>query len=504
MKKILLVLIAGLMFFSCKKQINHGTGLLFDDEAYLKIPEKAHLVTRDYDDLPEAVSLMYYTPTPGDQGSYGTCVAWSTTYAAMTTCESIMNGRDNQYETTAQVYSPYYLFRVCNPHDINADNGMVVENALIYLRNYGVPKRKSEETYRDFNRFNISMYDDEPVYKIGFYARLIYHNDSNYTKIQRIKKSLSEKKPVVFSYRDYPKSFHKADSSDWYASGTLTEGGHAMLIIGYDDNHQNPNGIEDGAFLIQNSWGTDWGWCGYLWVNYNDLAEYMYQAYEMSPSIYQVIQYYEPEPIPEPEPQPEPKPQPKPQPKPVKKVQIFNGQFSLPLWKKDRDMEVQFMNNCYETTESYGYPTMFQLYMTNKKPCFVYAFASDNTTNKANLIFPLNNTSALLDYSENTVVYPSETQAVKLDDVPGTDYLIVLYSLEELDIEQIMEAYEDVAGNSVRDFDLYTAVKNAIGEDIVVSPSDTTFSKNAIDFSVKMEAPKKNKVLPIIIKIKHK
>ena len=162
------------------------------------------------------------------------------------------------------------------------------------------------------------------------------------------------------------------------------------------------------------------------------------------------------------------------------------------------------MNNCYETTESYGYPTMFQLYMTNKKPCFVYAFASDNTTNKANLIFPLNNTSALLDYSENTVVYPSETQAVKLDDVPGTDYLIVLYSLEELDIEQIMEAYEDVAGNSVRDFDLYTAVKNAIGEDIVVSPSDTTFSKNAIDFSVKMEAPKKNKVLPIIIKIKHK
>ena len=64
----------------------------------------------------------------------------------MTTCESIMNGRDNQYETTAQVYSPYYLFRVCNPHDIIADNGMVVEDALIYLRNYGVPKRKSEET----------------------------------------------------------------------------------------------------------------------------------------------------------------------------------------------------------------------------------------------------------------------------------------------------------------------------------------------------------------------
>lgn len=49
--------------------------------------------------------------------------------------------------------------------------------------------------------------------------------------------------------------------------------GHCMLIIGYDDNMG-----KDGAFLIQNSFGTDWGTPiaegtngtnGYVWIGYH-------------------------------------------------------------------------------------------------------------------------------------------------------------------------------------------------------------------------------------------
>ena len=236
--------------------------------------------------------------------------------------------------------------------------------------------------------------------------------------------------------------------------------------------------------------------------NYMDFAKYTEQAFEISPSILQVLQQ---EPEPEPIVVPAPKPKPKPAPKPVvSKKEILNGSFSLPLWKKDGNMEVTFKNNCYETKEDYAYPTMFQLYMTNKKPCYVYAFASDSSSSKTNLLFPPENTSSLLDYSENTVVYPSEKQAIKLDDVSGTDYMIVLYSLEELDINQIMTDYEDFVENSFQNFDLYTAVKNAIGEKRIVSLKDTEYSKSSINFSVKMEAPTTNKVLPIIIKIKHR
>lgn len=506
MKKIFVVLLAfslaGLSFVSCKKHQQHGTGLVYDEASYYSVPEKAHLVTRAYENLPAAVNLMYYTPTPEDQGEFGTCTAWSTTFAAMTTCESIMNGRDNQKTTLSQVFSPYYLYRSCKPHDRNGE-GLNIEVALNYLKQSGVPRRKSKETWYGYDKFELNLYDNEQLYKIGNYSRLISYNTSDIEKVQIIKKSISENKPVVFGFFYYPDSFYKHNRTDWYDDGSRKEdGGHAMVVVAYDDNHENPAGIESGAFLIQNSWGTDWGWSGYIWINYMDFAKYTEQAFEISPSILQVLQQ---EPEPEPIVVPAPKPKPKPAPKPVvSKKEIFNGSFSLPLWKKDGNMEVTFKNNCYETKEDYAYPTMFQLYMTNKKPCYVYAFASDSSSSKTNLLFPPENTSSLLDYSENTVVYPSEKQAIKLDDVSGTDYMIVLYSLEELDINQIMTDYEDFVENSVQNFDLYTAVKNAIGEKRIVSLKDTEYSKSSINFSVKMEAPTTNKVLPIIIKIKHR
>ncbi len=38
-------------------------------------------------------------------------------------------------------------------------------------------------------------------------------------------------------------------------------GGHAVVIVGWDD--------DKGAWLIKNSWGTDWGMDGFGWLGYN-------------------------------------------------------------------------------------------------------------------------------------------------------------------------------------------------------------------------------------------
>lgn len=64
------------------------------------------------------------------------------------------------------------------------------------------------------------------------------------------------------------------------AAASLSQGGylsvdHAILIVGWDDNYAKTNfknmPKDNGAFLVQNSWGTSWGTSGYYYVSYDDL-----------------------------------------------------------------------------------------------------------------------------------------------------------------------------------------------------------------------------------------
>ena len=68
--------------------------------------------------------------------------------------------------------------------------------------------------------------------------------------------------------------FNSATNS-YYFGGTSSVN-HAVTIVGWDDSYSKSNfnaGIHppgDGAFVVKNSWGADWGDHGYFYISYYD------------------------------------------------------------------------------------------------------------------------------------------------------------------------------------------------------------------------------------------
>lgn len=67
---------------------------------------------------------------------------------------------------------------------------------------------------------------------------------------------------VFYEHVD-PKRFEEGDSK--------TGGGHEVLIVGWDDERTYGHGRK-GAWLVKNSWGTDWGDRGFAWIAYGSNA----------------------------------------------------------------------------------------------------------------------------------------------------------------------------------------------------------------------------------------
>ncbi|MDJ0554405.1 MAG: C1 family peptidase [Microcoleaceae cyanobacterium MO_207.B10] len=84
-------------------------------------------------------------------------------------------------------------------------------------------------------------------------------DDGGTPSVSLMKQALCKHGPVV-------SSVHMTDAFNAYKGGVFNENAfgepnHAVTIIGWDDNK--------GAWLVKNSWGTDWGEDGYMWIDYN-------------------------------------------------------------------------------------------------------------------------------------------------------------------------------------------------------------------------------------------
>lgn len=470
------------ILFSCallKAQTENGMGCVYEPEFDGKALQKAKLLTRDYTSVPQAYSLKQYCPTPKSQEQYGTCTSWATSYAARTICEAISNGWTNTNEITAEAFSPIFVYKNIEDNATDCQHGTSIAKALSLLKTKGAPKFKSFSVLcADF--VPPILFDEAQNYKIDDYTKLfdrdydwVTHqwidNTPASVKMSTIKKAISQDHPVVIAMNCYSSfSVYGKDLWSGEQDNLRGEGGHAMCVIGYDDDKYG------GAFEIMNSWGTYWGHEGFIWVRYDDFCKNTKYAFDV---------YLKKKEIPKPVPMP--------------KKYCFSGEMYISEKDGGGRTPLSLIEDKgimhYKVLDSFQSGKKFRLYVSNNEPAWVYIIASD-LKNNVNKLFPYaENISANLNYTSNNIAIPDETHEFEFDSTEGTDYFCVLYSQKEMNIDQIVEKIKNASGS------FYDKVRNAI-EDDVAPIEDIRYIQNNLGFSAKSDKT----IVPLIVEVPHK
>jgi hypothetical protein len=437
-----------LLLFFCLTPLfgqQYFRGAVLDPVRYEQTDAKPLLLSRSYDSLPRSASLKQYSPVPESQGNYGTCVGWSTAFAARTISESIAMNRTNRTQTSNSAFSAIYVYKNIS-NDPSGQNGTYITDALDLMKTRGAVKRLPTEKTTDFKAVSLSIYNNAQRFPISGYVRL-FSNPKGIPgtiaeRVLPVKKSLSEGKPVVIGMNCPDSFFDARDVWRPYENARSNYDGHAMCVVGYDDSKYG------GAFEIQNSWGTNWGNQGYTWITYNDFAAFVYHAYEM---IENLALY--------------------------KEAVKYGASIRIEVYRDDRGMPVSFdRQGFYKTRSSYPAGTDFRFLMTNRYPAYVYAFAADSNTSVTSRIFPLRGVSPVMDYIDSTIAWPGELDWIRLDNVAGTDYLVVLYSKEALDIDAIQRRFASERGSFPE------RVARAVGPNFIPY-SEVQYNNNTMEFS---------------------
>jgi Papain family cysteine protease len=230
--------------------------------------------------LPSTATVdVNFLPPVGKQ-TMPNCFVWSSAYGAATFWAAQAS---NVSPTTPNLQaSPDYTYlkvEIANGVQAGCCKGGQITKVLSFLEtNNGTPSLQAAPNSQTCSQ-NWAAYPKgttiapgTPSFAIpGWSSTTVTGPDG----LNNVRSFIASGVPLVYGtylYTDFP-TYDGADVP-YIGSGvflinqeTEAPAGHCMLIIGYNDNAQGPDGSL-GAVYIQNSFGPDWGSNGCVWMAY--------------------------------------------------------------------------------------------------------------------------------------------------------------------------------------------------------------------------------------------
>ncbi len=220
--------------------------------------------------LPSEVDLRKWCSPVKDQGELGSCTA----QAAISLLEYYEKRAFNNYIQGSR----NFLYKVTRKLlGWEGDSGAFIRTTIGAMVLFGVPP----EEYWPYDEKN---FDREPTpfcyafaqnYQAIKYYRLDTPSLSRDALLRRIKSHLASGLALIFGFSVYS-SYEQAEEDGgkipYPCEKEKAEGGHALMAVGYSDRIEIKNELcgekTEGAILIKNSWGKEWGDGGYGWLPY--------------------------------------------------------------------------------------------------------------------------------------------------------------------------------------------------------------------------------------------
>jgi hypothetical protein len=411
-----LLIIGGLFFFFGKgcmgggssqsqSKSSYSTGCSMKQEVYAQADQFEKL-DEIYNPLPEAVTLQEFCPPVGNQGQQGSCVAWSSSYAARSILNNISTG-NNPRNT---IFSPAFLY---NQIGLEGCQGAYINNAMENLQTVGdVTIDQFPYDENDCSRQpSQTMKSDAAQYRIKGFNRLSKDANKYEVDMLAIKQNIAQGAPVIIGMAVGGSFMEMMGQEMWIPNDEDYQkngfGGHAMCLVGYDD-YKDYNGKKIGAFQIMNSWGPEYGKNGFIWVPYQVFQEFVSEAY----GLYPMGKANTPKPD---------------------KLEIEFGLLDV-AQQKDFAM-AKTAKYQYSTNSKIAAGTKFKIKVKNNLECYTYVFAQETDGSTYN-IFPYTKKHSPYCGITGTRTFPKD-KFFEPDNIGNKDYFAILVSSKPLNFLEI-------------------------------------------------------------------